>query len=163
MPRQLRARGVPDGSPLALPRGQFLVGFRVVERKNPTRLRHQSIVAIHRSFDERDAGGVHTIEKHAPGGQARRGVTFFCGGPVDRQRVVWTMQCLDKAGALEPFVRGWHLDRFQPSERGSERDMLRTMLAPRFAMSRDPSFVEPVGQLLEMPTEQRVPCRSLDR
>ena len=81
---QVRASGVPDGSPLALSRGEFLVGFRVVNGKNPARLRHESLVAIHRGFEECNAGGVHSVEKHATGRQARRGVTLFRGGLIDR-------------------------------------------------------------------------------
>jgi len=85
---EVRAGGVPAGSPLALSRGQFLVGFSVVDRKNPTGLWHQALVAIHRGFDERNASGVHAIEQHATGRQACRGVALFRRGLIDRQRVV---------------------------------------------------------------------------
>jgi hypothetical protein len=80
--------GVPADSPLALSCSQFLVGFSVVDRKNPTGLWQQVRVAIYRGLDERNPGGIDSTEKHAAGRQARRGVALFRGGLIDRQRLV---------------------------------------------------------------------------
>ncbi len=65
------------GAPLALSSREFLIGLSVVLREDPAGVGHQAVVAIHGSFEQRDARRVHPIQEQAAGRQARRRMLLF--------------------------------------------------------------------------------------